>query len=123
MTDKTQEFLDACKKAGYEKVTIFIRDSRVPLTSKSKIKDGPWFGMWGRIDGKPIELYKHKVVCGYPEQLGKSSVLPGDKWPKMWDIVKNLELTVGLQFGGFGLGDAHDIQPILTAGYYDLANA
>lgn len=38
MEDRTQGFLSKCKEAGYERVTIYIRDKRIPFTMK--IKDG-----------------------------------------------------------------------------------
>ncbi len=121
MENITQEFLKKCKEAGYEKVTIFIRDKRVPLTKR--IKDGAYFGSY-RPDDPEIEEYPHTVVCGCPEQLGTNPSLLGSVWPKMWRIVKECGLTAGMQFGGFGLGDAHNIQSylreMLTAGYYDL---
>lgn len=112
--NKTKEFLKKCKEAGYERITIFIRDKRIPATME--IKDGAY---WGEIANAPP-----KVICGHPPQRGTHPDLPGDKWPKMWGIVKEFGLTAGLSFGGFGLGDAHDIHPalcgLLTAGYYDL---
>lgn len=116
-TSKTQELLKKCKEAGYEKITIFIRNKNIPATMK--IKDGIWFGQNAIMDdGQIMEVYKHKVVCGYPEQRDK------DNWPKMWGIVKDCGLTVGFNMGGFGLGDAHDVHPMfceeLTAGYYEL---
>lgn len=118
--NKTKEFLKKCKEAGYEKVTIFIRDKRVPFTTK--IKDGEWFGQYRKLeDGTVIEQYKHKVVCGCPPQRGSHPELPGGSWPKMWAIVKELGLSVGR---GGGFGDSHDIHPdlcgLLTPGYYEL---
>lgn len=115
----TKEFLRKCKEAGYEKVTIFVRNKNIPATKK--IKDGDWFGQWAKNDdGEAIEVYKHKVVCGHPEQRDEKG------WPKMWGIVKDCGLTAGLQMGGTGLGDAHDINrnlcEMLTAGYYELKN-
>ncbi len=115
ITEKTHELLRKCKDAGYERVAIFIRDKRIPKTTK--MKDGGWFGL-GTVK------YPYKVVCGYPEKLGSHPDLPGEIWPKMWQILKDCGLLAGLFFGGAGLGDAHDIHPCfiedLTAGYYDL---
>ncbi len=126
MKTKTLEFLKACKEVGYEKVTIFIKDERVPPTMK--IKDGCWFGQWGtRIINEvqePYEQYTHKVVCGYPPKRCENTKL-GGSWPAMWQVVKDCGLVAGLWFGGFGLGDAHDIETTfiedMDAGYYDLA--
>ena len=120
MNEKTQQFLAECKKAGYERVAIFVRDKRVPQTTK--FKSGVWFGDEPRPQDLPNTPIN--VVCGYPEQLGEHFIYPGSDWPKMWTIVKECELVAGLQFGGFGLGDAHNVRPhlrdALTKGYYDL---
>ena len=120
MEDRTQEFLKACKDAGYERVTIYIKDERVPQTMK--IKDGRWFGKWFIDDkGERKELMTHKVVCGFPERIGEHPTLLGNGWPLMWSIVKQFFQN---SYGG-GCGDAHDIHPslvgMLKAGYYDLA--
>jgi hypothetical protein len=122
MSDRTQEFLKKCKDAGYEKVTIFVSDNRVPISKKiEKESNGTY---WGRSFVPPPEP-PFKVVCGCPERLGKCPGLPRNIWPKMWAIVKELGLTAGLSFGGFGSGDSHDINPVfvpdLKAGYYDLS--
>lgn len=112
MEDITQVFLAKCKEAGYEKVTIFVADRRVPLSTK--IQKQSMGTYWGGIANVPP-----KVICGYPEQLNKTK-----ERPAMWDIVKECGLTAGLRFGGYGSGDAHDVHPnlveMLTAGYYDL---
>ena len=116
ITEKTREFLNKCKEAGYERVTIFIRDKRIPKTTK--MLDGGWFGVGAGNN-------PYKVVCGYPEKLGSHPDLPEEIWPKMWGIVKECGLLAGAWLGGMGMGDAHDINPCfckdLTAGYYDLA--
>ena len=126
MKTKTLEFLKACKEVGYEKVTIFVRDERVPPTMK--IKDGSWFGKWGKRIRNDIEedyeQHTHKVVCGYPPMRCENTKLGGN-WSAMWQIVNDCGLVVGLKFGGCGLGDAHDIEKTfiedMDAGYYDLA--
>lgn len=115
ITEKTHEFLRKCKQAGYQAVTIFIRDKRVPQTKK--LVDGDWFGT-----GKANSPYK--VVCGAPQRLGRHPEFGGTFWPKMWTVVRECGLVNGLYFGGFGLGDAHNINVLfcgdLTPGYYDL---
>ena len=114
MENRTQEFLDECKDAGYERVTIYIADKRVPYSVKIKKQSNG--GYWGY--GTATNPFR--VVCGWPEQTGEHPTLPGNGWPKMWGIVKNLKLN----FGGGGSGDAHDIGlsqiHMLTEGYYDL---
>ena len=111
MEDKTQEFLKQCKEAGYEKVTIFAKDKRVPRTMT--IKAGSWFGNVPRPEDLPNTPIN--VVCGYPERIDDKG------FPKMWAIVKEC----GLSLQGFGgMGDAYSIHPhlhgLLTSGYYDL---
>lgn len=146
ITKKTQEFLQACKEAGYERVTIFVHDKRVPdscMIRKGstgwdadeegmslhpgeyaprftpKYTEGCTGSYWGIApNGAPFTPH-FKVVCGTPEQRGPHPTLPGNKWPKMWGIVRRLKLNAR----GGGNRDGHDIQTpsLLTAGYYDLA--
>ncbi len=122
MNDETQTFLLKCKDAGYERVTILVRDKRIPRSKT--IKSGAWFGDKPTAEDMPNTPIK--VICGYPGQLGKCQGLPGNNWPQMWSIVNECGLTAGLLFGGSGLGDCHDIHPLfcrrLTAGYYDLVD-
>jgi len=117
MTKKTRELLLKCKQAGYEKVTIFIRNPQVPLSMR--LKNGFWFGFF-----TPKAPYK--VICGHPEQIGMVEGKGDKDHPKMWEIVKQCGLTAGLKFGGLGTGDAHEITPYLietlTAGYYELSD-
>ncbi len=51
MENKTQEFLEKCKGAGYKRVTIFIKDKRVPRTMT--IQAGSWFGNVPRPEDLP----------------------------------------------------------------------
>ena len=146
ITEKTEEFLQACKEAGYERVTIFVHDERVPDSvairkgstgwdadedgmSLRPDEDTPRFtpkytkgyggDYWGIAPAGVPFSPKFKVVCGAPEQRGPHPTLPGNNWPKMWGIVRRLKLNA---WGG-GSGDGHDIQTpsLLTTGYYDLA--
>ena len=115
MNEKTKEFLLACKEAGYERVTIFMEDKRVPCSVQ--IRKGSMGAYWGTgTIGSPF-----KVVCGAPERLGRHYAYAGETWPQMWSIVKRLELNEG----GAGSRDGHDIAKsklgLLTAGYYDLS--
>ncbi len=114
ITEKTQEFLEACKEAGYERVTIFVHDKRVPESVRIK-KESACGSYWG--NGKRGDPFR--VVCAAPPQRGAHHHLPGVGWPKMWDIVKR----TGLHPTGAGNGDAHNVlcPETLTAGYYDLA--
>lgn len=85
---------------------------------------GEWFGQWTvNEEGETIEFYQHTVVCGYPEQRGECPGLPGEGWPRMWGIIRSL----GLNSGGSGYGDAHNVHPssvgMLKKGYYDFAKA
>lgn len=146
MTEKTREFLLACKEAGYERVTIFIHDKRVPCSVQIRkgstgwdadedgmvefegrngpekrfvCKQGGYPGAYwglGNVGTTPL-----KVVCGFPERLGTHPRYSGNVWPQMWRIVKELDLNQR----GAGSRDGHDIRPelchLLTAGYYDLA--
>ena len=121
ITEKTEEFLQACKEAGYERVTIFIADKRVP--DSVRIKKGSGGSYWGF--GPPDSLVnpKFKIVCGAPGRTGPHPQLKGNIWPAMWGIVKRIELNSH----GNGSGDGHDVGELyskytpLTAGYYDLA--
>lgn len=144
ITEKTEEFLQACKEAGYERVTIFVHDKRVPDSCMIRKSSTGWgadedgmrensetgemefapnhkvvnchgtYWGWGRKD-RPF-----KVVCGDPPQRGPHPTLKTNGlWPKMWGIVKEL----GLNYAGAGHGEGHDVlcPDVLTAGYYDLA--
>ena len=117
ITEKTEEVLQACKEAGYERVTIFVADWRVP--DSVRIKSGSLVPGAGSYWGRGTRSEPHQVVCAAPEQRGTHHSLPGNNWPKMWAIVKKL----GLHNAGSGSGDGHDVlcPAALTAGYYDLA--
>ena len=115
MNEKTKELLLECKKAGYEVVTVFVRDKRVPRSKT--IKRGDWFG-YGTLKSP------YKVICGYPERLGSHWRYSGNNWPKMWSIVKKCGLVIGLDFNGAGMGDCYNIHSslteTLTPGCYEL---
>ena len=117
ITEKTEEFLQACKEAGYERVTIFVTDKRVP--DSVRIKKGSCVPGAGFYWGWGTKEDPYRVVCGAPKQRGPHHSLPGNNWPKMWEIVHRLDL----HNRGAGSGDGHDVlcTDILTAGYYDLA--
>ena len=114
MTEKTKQLLSECKKAGYKRVAVLVRDKRVPRSKT--IESGAWFGDKPQPEDLPNTPIN--VICACPEQINEEGN------PKMWDIVKNCGLAVGLDFGGQGMGDAHNIYPpfreTLTSGYYDL---
>ena len=42
ITEKTREFLLACKEAGYERVTIFVHDKRVPCSVRLRKGSTGW---------------------------------------------------------------------------------
>lgn len=121
VTEKTTEFLQACKEAGYERVTIFISDKRVP--DSVLINKGSIGAYWGYGLPGSVVNPKFKVVCGSPAITGPHPTLGGGIWPAMWGIVKRL----GLNSCGGGNRDGHDVNKLysattpLTAGYYDLA--
>ena len=96
MKPKTKEFLRACKEVGYEVVTIFVRDKRVPDTKR--FKDGSWFG-----NGKKIP---YKVVAAHPPKYCENKRLGGE-WAAMRQVVTDCGLDVGLN--GSEDGDAHNI--------------
>lgn len=150
MTEKTQEFLTECKEAGYEKVTIFIHDKRLPLSCERRkantgrdpdddgmyensfgeklfaTKDGNlgvWWGTAGGTRANPDGSPPFgKVVCAEP---ARRSQIPdhkeGKTWPAIWGIVRR----IGLNSGGAGHSDAIDVNRsathLLTPGYYDLS--
>lgn len=121
ITEKTDEFLQACKEAGYERVTIFVHDKRVP--DSVLIKKGSVGDYWGYCLPGGLQKTKFKVVCGSPARKGPHPTLKGVNWPAMWGIVRRL----GLNSHGGGNRDGHDVNDVysntdpLTAGYYDLA--
>lgn len=150
ITEKTEEFLQACKKAGYERITIFVHDKRVP--DSVRIRKGSTG--WGPDeDGMRLNKHTHlmqfypnpkitgschgaywglgtrddpfRVVCGAPEQRGAHATLRHTNGqPKMgWPKMWEIVHRLGLHKGGAGSGDGHDIYcpSALTAGYYDLA--
>lgn len=114
MTERTEKLLAECKKAGYEAVTVLVRDKRVPRSMT--IKHGFWFGDQPTPTGhhEPI-----RVICGHPERIAE------DGQPEMWKIIRKSGLTAGLFMGeGCGMGDCHEIQmklaDSLTPGCYVL---
>ena len=145
MNERTKELLLECKKAGYERVTIFVADKRVPDSIRIRKGSTGWNadenGMfeiddimkfcpkenyrgtyWGR---GPLEEYS-KVICGAPDRSGPCPELPDKKpdgtshtWPAMWGIIKNSEFVKS----GFGSGNGHEVDSrgTLDAGYYDLS--
>ncbi|MCK5017563.1 MAG: hypothetical protein KAS32_10890, partial [Candidatus Peribacteraceae bacterium] len=86
------------------------------------IESGAWFG--DQSQPKDLPNTPIRVVCGYPERIGKHFRHSGDAWPLMWSIVHELGLTAGMPMGGSGMGDAHNISNVLMdtldAGVYDL---
>lgn len=118
LKEKTQELIQACKDAGYKHLAIFCTDENVPESVRiKKSRSGYWMG-GGPGSNCPSQPH---LVCASPPQRGTSPKLPGDKWPKMWGIVKKLKLN----FSGAGYGDCFPVNPALFAdldvGYYDLS--
>lgn len=144
ITEKTAEFLQACKEAGYERITIFVHNKRVPdscmireastgwkadedglhehpdtgkMVFGVRKRPGACFGSYWGIGNRDDPF---KVVCGAPAQSSIDPRLSGKKTcPAMWEIVHRL----GLHSRGAGHGEGHDVlcPAVLTAGYYDLA--
>lgn len=116
ITEKTAEFLRACKEAGYEHVTIFVTDKRVPDSVRIK-KESVCGSYWG--SGTKHDPFR--VVCAAPPQreADPKSCSKRKIWPVMWSIVKK----TGLHNAGAGNGDAHNVlcPQAITAGYYDLS--
>ncbi len=119
-TEETKEFLGKCKTAGYEFVAILCRDKRVPRSMT--IRAGAWFGDLPLPTGDRSPI---RVVSAYPEQRSKHFSHKIGLWPKLWNIVNECGFANGMCFGGFGLGDAHEVNSLtrsrLTAGCYDLS--
>lgn len=145
MTEETKKLLLECKKAGYERVTIFVADKRVPDSVRIRKGSTGWNadedGMF-KIDGimkfvpkegysgsywgrRPLDLYS-KIICGAPDISGDCPGLPTHKtdgtshtWPAMWGIIKNSEFVRG----GYGSGNSHQVDccGTLDPGYYDLS--
>lgn len=146
--EKTQEFLAECKKAGYERVTIFIHDKRLPLSCERRKSNTGWGpdedGMherqgemvfspkegygpsawWGTVAGTRANDDGSpplgKVVCAEPPQRSACSGVKKDKTaPAIWNIVRG----IGLNSGGAGYADSIDVdaKELLTPGYYDLS--
>ena len=126
MNEETKEFLQECKKAGYEFVAICCKDKRVPISVKlekvgeRKYSNQPSCGSyWGQYfreeDGKKIETHPPTVVCAAPNRRDTGK-------PAIWDICKNSSLTAALDWGGLGCGESHQIRPNhnLERGCYDL---
>jgi len=121
MNERTKQLLLECKKAGYERVTIFIADKRVPDSVKIE-KESTNREYWGF----GTREHPHKIVCGSPDVSGDCPGLPTTKqdgtphtWPAMWGVVKR---SSDLR-GGAGKLNGHSIKntSLLDAGYYDLS--
>ncbi len=114
ITEKTKELLMECKKAGYKIVAVLVKDRKVPQSMS--IKMGSWAGL-GTINSP------YKIISGCPERLGEIKGYPGNAWPRMRGIARELDLC-GIN-GGYGLGDSIDIHKLfvgdLTPGCYDLS--
>lgn len=126
MNEETREFLLECKNAGYEFVAICCVDKRVPISVKlekvgeRKYSNWPSGGSyWGesftrKESGLP-PMYPPKVVCATPYRRDTGR-------PAIWNICKNSTLIAGLDFGGLGCGESHEIRRDhnLERGCYDL---
>jgi hypothetical protein len=142
MLEKTKELLRACKKAGYERVTIFVADKRVPDSARIRKTSTGWDidedGMFlnentdemkfcpkktpgslhGQYWGTGGRTTPFKVICAAPALFGECKGKRGAKWPKIWDIARSLGLSSG---PGNGQGIAVDSSSVLNEGYYDLS--
>ncbi len=121
MTEDTLKLLKALKEVGYELVTVFVADKRVPQSvelEKSNRNNG--VGTYWKdnttftVEGGPV-----RIVCALPEVDGTCFGLSGSGWPKIWDVIKRVNSSGG------GLGHSHSLPEGLVkfydAGFYDLA--
>ena len=121
MNEETKQFLAECKKAGYEFVTIYVADKRVPITMQiekygdRKYSRFPSSGdYWGETwredkDGKKIITNTCRVVAAAPERRDSGR-------PAIWGICENLPIMTGC-----GFGESHNVRPgRLDKGCYDL---
>jgi hypothetical protein len=126
MNESTKEFLTECKKAGYKHITIGIQDKRVPSSMKVEKQGDRKYGKfpsggdyWNEEKNDDGKIIRHaSVVCGEPKiRLDSSPSIPA-----IWGIVKKLNLTSMLVFGGAGNGETHNINQShnLEIGYYNL---
>ena len=109
MNEETGEFLLECKKAGYEFIAICVEDKRVPVMKR--INNGTYKGM--NTLHSPF-----RIVGGAPNRRDSGR-------PAIWDICKNSTYVAGLDFGGCGCSEAHEIREghNLDRGCYDLKEA
>ena len=111
MKDETQNLLDKLKEAGYEKVSIFTADKRVPDSMGHT--EGQWKGL-----GTDREPYR--LISATPHLTEEPD---GKGVPKIWGIMHELWPDADNNFGG-GQGDCHTIPKrawgVLDAGYYEL---
>ena len=115
VTERTTEFLQACKEAGYENVAIFTSDRSVPISMElAKPKHRQYFG-YGTFE------VPYRVVCASPEIRGGHFSYRGTDNPAMWTVAERSSLLPG---GGFGDScPVHkSIIPTLTQGCYDLSD-
>lgn len=132
MNDQTKQFLTECKKAGYEFVTIYIQDKRVPITMQiEKYGEQKYHTLsgglvapsageyWGEtwredVNGDKIITNTCKVVAAAPERRESGR-------PALWTICEQLPITAGLNFRGTGFGESHDVhRGMLDKGFYYL---
>lgn len=125
MNEETREFLLECKKAGYEFVAICCMDKRVPISVKlEKVGErkyskwpslGTYWGESGVANKGDTPRYPPTIVCATPNRRDTGR-------PAIWDICKNSTLVAGLDFGGLGCGESHEIRRghNLECGCYEL---
>lgn len=135
MNDETRELLIACKKAGYEFITIGVVDKRVPISQKIEKygeqkyhtiggglvapSGGDYWGETWREDeetGEKIITHQAKVVCAAPERRETGR-------PALWKICEESPLTAGMLLRGCGHGESHNVRANhhLDMGCYNLA--
>ena len=107
MNDATREFLELCKEAGYEFVTINMKDARVPASTQ--LKNAEYSGVFGSGGS-------YHFVAAHPPKRDTGR-------PAIWDICRAHPCTAGLLWRGLGCGEAYSLPAGagFDAGCYDLS--
>lgn len=144
MTKKTKELLLRLKAVGYEQVTIFVHDKRVPSSvyvrkmstgwgadedgmfeipdTEGEMRFAPkgvnsYNGTWWGL-GNPVGI-PFKVISADPPQTGYYTDSGRKTWPNIKGVMEEMSL------GGSVHSESHSIKKSLcglfTPGYYDLA--
>ena len=124
---ETRVLLAELKKVGYERVTVYVSDKRVPDSVRIKRRSfggqpgkADYGAYWGREDTQGFS--PPRVVCAAPKLHGECQGLPGNQWPKIWDVFEKSDLmgTGGSSGNGQGFSVGSGCIHLLTAGYYEL---